>query len=560
MKHLRSTAAVALTAVMASTLTGCMDVPDTDGTATITIYDQNTAFSGEVTGWFADVVKEKFDINLVFKSANDMAFAAYIENGDLGDIIIFSNENDYATVRDAGLLLNWEYADCLTEYAPYINEHYSDALLKNRSLNEDGQIYGINGNISLDTDNHNDFTSTCYLRWDLYAELGYPQIDTLEDFEDVIEDITELAREDSPDSSIYGISLFNSWDNNMLAAASSIAQLYGYTEWGPGFYNISTDSYEQCVDKDGIYIRALRFYNDLYRKGLISPDSMSQTYELAKKDYSKGRAVFSTYGLVASEYNNVTHLSRNRSMMPVNASDFSPACTQKSSYGADYVWAVSKKTKYPEQCMKFVDWMFSPEGMLTMMYGPKELTWDYDDGGLPYITEFGYECLSNTSTIMPDDYSGTYVEGFVDFSCPTINKSTFIEGLDNITYNYLTWQSTKNSQWYADNYGSYDNSLSDWSEKTGYDSINSYIEDNGYTVYPATTFSMEAISMDYTISEREVANDLCTYSWNAIYAETEEEFDEIIDDMCSAVKSRKDYDKVIEFYEEQLDLYKESIN
>ncbi len=560
MKYIKLIAAMLIAAIAAVSLTGCMDAPDMNGTATITVYDQNTSYSGEINGWFADVIKDKFNIELNFKSANDMTFAAYMEQGSLGDIIIFSNENDFRTVCEAGQLLDWEYADCLTEYAPYINEHYADALLKSRSLSEDGQIYGINGNIALDTDNHEDFPYICYLRWDLYAGLGYPDVNTLEDFENIIADMTALARSNDSDSSIYGISLFNSWDDNMLAAAVSIAGMYGYTEWGPGLYNLSTDSYEACIDKDGIYIRALRFFNNLYRSGLLDPDSMSQTYELAKKDYEKGRAVFGIYSVVASDYNNLTHLSQDKSMMPITAADFTTTCTPKSSYGSNYVWAVSYKTKYPEQCMKFIDWMFSPEGMLTIMYGPKGLTWDYDDNALPYITDFGYECLSNTSTIMTDGYSGSYIEGFVDFGCPTLNKSTLIDGLDNVTYNYLTWQSTLDSQWYSDNYGSYDNAVSQWSRDTGYDNVNSYIEDTGCTIYPVTTFSLAAVPMDYTISENEIANDLCTYSWNAIYADSEEQFNEIIDNMCSAVASRKDYDAIIDFYTEQLDLYKASIN
>lgn len=559
MKHTRLISSLLLVPVMALTLGGCMETPDLEGTATLTVYDQNTSFSGELTGWFADVIKDKFDVVLNFKSASDMAFAAYIENGDLGDIIIFSNENDYATVRNAGLLLDWEYQNCLEDYAPYINEHYADALSKNRSLNDDSKIYGINGNIALDTDNHEDFANVCYIRWDLYARLGYPAINTLEDFENVIEDITALAREEDGSSSIYGISLFNSWDGYMLSSAEAIAAMYGYTAWGPGLYNISTDSYETCVDKEGIYIRALKFFNSLYRKGLIDPDSMSQTYELAKKDYEKGRAVFGLYGVVASDYNNLTHLSQNKSMMPVTAADFKTSCTQKSSYGSDYVWSVSYSTKYPDRCLELIDWLFSPDGMLTMMYGPQELTWDYDDNGLPYITEFGYECLSNTSTVMTDGYSGTYVDGFVDFGCPTLNKSTLIEGLDGVTYDYLTWQSTIDSKWYSDNYSSYDNALSQWSEYTGFDSTDEYIENTGYTVYPVTSYSMPSISMDYTVSEQEIANDLCTYSWNAVYADTEAEFDEIIDEMCSSVTSRYGYDKVIEFYEEQLELYKASI-
>ena len=558
MKIKRIIAAAVTAFLIPASLAGCANTPDLSGTASLTVYDQNTSLSGEITGWFADVIKDKFDITLTFKSANSTTFAAYTEQGTLGDIIVFSNENDYATARNAGALLDWEYEDCLKNYAPYINEHYTDALSRIRSLSDDGRIYGISGNISLDTDNHSDFDVLSYVRWDLYAALGYPAIDTLEDFEDVISDMVSLASEGT-DSNVTGVSLFTSWDSNMLACASAIASMYGYTEWGTGFYNINTDTYESCTARDGIYIRALRFFNSLYRKGLVDRDSMSQTYDIAMKDYEKGNAVFALYSTLASGYNSTTHISQGKSMMPVVAADFKPECTQNSIYGSQYVWSVASNTKYPEKCFEFIDWMFTPDGILTTMYGPQSLTWDYDADGLPYITDFGYECLTNTSTLMGDDYTGTYLDGFPDFGCPTLSKSTLISGLDNVSYNYLTWDSTTGSSWYSKNYGSRDNSLEQWSKDTGYDSITSYVENNGYTLYPSTAYTMPSIPIDYALCRREIANDLCTYSWNAIYADTEEEFNTIIDNMCNSVESRTDYNSVIGFYSEQAAAYHQSI-
>lgn len=63
----------------------------------------------------------------------------------------------------------------------------------------------------------------------------------------------------------------------------------------------------------------------------------------------------------------------------------------------------------------------------------------------------------------------------------------------------------------------------------------------------------------YALCRREIANDLCTYSWNAIYAGTEEEFNTIIDNMCTSIESRTDYNSVINFYSEQASEYHKSV-
>ncbi|WP_252891626.1 hypothetical protein [Thermoclostridium stercorarium] len=54
--------------------------------------------AGEQTGWFAKIVKDKFNIEMNMIASNveggDTKFATMMASGDLGDIVIFGSDSD----------------------------------------------------------------------------------------------------------------------------------------------------------------------------------------------------------------------------------------------------------------------------------------------------------------------------------------------------------------------------------------------------------------------------------------------------------------------------------
>ena len=71
-----------------------------------------------------------------------------------------------------------------------------------------------------------------YLRWDIYAELGYPEISTLEDLLPVLKEMQQLVPVSDSGKPTYAFSFFKDWDSNLMMAAKQPACLYGYDEYG----------------------------------------------------------------------------------------------------------------------------------------------------------------------------------------------------------------------------------------------------------------------------------------------------------------------------------------
>lgn len=551
-------ALTAVTAAAAAVFTGCALTGKTDdGTVSLTVYDESSVFSGEMTGWFAEVLKDRLNVKLNFRTSSNEGFNAYVEAGSLGDIIVFSSESDYRTAKDAGLLADWEQSGLLKNHGQYLEENYKDALDHNRKLDSENRLYGIYGNICKDVEGHEDFYNCFYIRWDLYSELGYPEINTLEDFEGVLADMVRLASKDS-DSKIYGISSFGTWDDTMLDMVRSTAALYGYTDFGFGMYNPDTGAYEPCIDENGIYVRCLRFYNSLYRAGLLDPSSESQTYTIAQKDYGSGKAVMGMYKYITDPYNTTARLSKGKYMAPIAAKDFSNIADEYSPYGHNAIWSISSKCQNPELAMQLINWLYTPEGVLTNLYGPKDVTWAYDDSGTPYITEFGYSCLKDDSTIMPEGYTGAYNTGYSMLGSMCLSPDSALDK-SGTSYNLLTWESVKESDWYSENTGRFEEAIIDWKEHTGTQDTDEYIEKNGFTILPASDFISDELPSDLFLTNSELSGDICTNSWLAIYAATDEEFDNAVKKMQEVCTSRKSYSEIMAFYESMIDKYEESI-
>ena len=291
-------------------------------TVTLTVYTQLANYSGEQVGWFAQVMKDKFNVKLNIVNNEEGIFTTRMASGDLGDIVIFGSDTDeYQQAWQAGLLWEWNDENLLEDYGPYIADNMKLPLEKNASISG-GNLYGFAHNVASSADDHEPFFYHPDIRWDLYKKLGYPEINTLEDYIDVLEDMVELQPVSDTGGKTYGASLFSDWDGDMVMFVKSTAALYGWDEFGFGLYNADTDEYQDLFAKDSIYLRCLKFYNELNQRGLLDPDSMTQNYDMHNEKYQKGAAFFVIFDWMGSgTYNSDAHKAEGRAMLPRPAND-----------------------------------------------------------------------------------------------------------------------------------------------------------------------------------------------------------------------------------------------
>lgn len=516
-------------------------------TVTLDVFDQLANYSGEQIGWFGQIMLEKFNVKLNIIPDPDGVYETRMESGNLGDIVIWGNDSDeYLQAIEKGMLYDWNEDDLLSEYGPYIKENMPFALEKNAQISG-GTTYGYGFDVAVDSSARQDVMYTWDLRWDLYKELGYPEMKNLDDVVSVLEQMKEICPTDDNGKTTYGVSLFNDWDGDMVMFVKSTASAYyGYDEFGFGLYDPVDQKYYPCLEENGPYLTCLKFYNTLYQKGLLDPDSQTQKYDGMMEDYQNGTAFLNVFNFLGSAlYNSESHAAEGKAMYPCPPADAQPIVYGQNVYGGNRPWTIGAKTEYPELCMAIINWLATPEGRMTMEYGPKDVCWYYDENGKTCFTELGRAAKLDITTEMADGYSGTFDDGGFKMN----NTSWAIDAANpdsnGDTYNYKKWES------FVTEPGS--EIEADWREYTGCTTFDSRFDTVNYRLAPGTMYSASPKSDELMVLWNQVATCIKDNSWKAIYANSDEEFDKIVADMISQAEEYG-YATCVEFQENEAKL------
>ncbi len=525
---------------------------------TLTVFSELANYAGEMQGWFAKLMLDKFNVKINLVASADGVYETRMEDGNLGDIVVWGSDGkNYLQAVEAGLLLDWEEDGILDEYGPYIRENMSYALEKNKEVSaikdDDGNvisggdtIYGFGHNVASSADSHDAFFYTWDIRWDLYEQLGHPEVKDLDDMVTLFEQMKEICPTDDSGNPTYAMSLWPDWDGNYVMYVKAMATAYfGYDEMGFGHYNSTNGEWYYAMDEGSPYLEMLEFFNTLYRKGLLDPDSMTQKYDQMLEKVQNGGVFFSIFNYAGSyAYNTEEHVAENKIMRSLAPEEASPLAYGMSVYGSNRVWSIGSKTQYPELCMEIINWLCTPEGRLTTEYGPRGLCWDYDENNKTYLTDFGYTCVTDRTTMMPEEWGGaTFNDGAFQ-----INNTTW--SLNDVNpetgekYDKEFWASYQSAEGLND-------ADRDWREFTGCTLVEDYMEKTDYVVDIATTYAESKRSAELEVIWNQVKTCIVEYSWKAIYASTEEEFNSLVQEMRGRVRSYDPMEQCKQWCEEE---------
>lgn len=515
-------------------------------TINLTVFSQTANWSGAQTGWAATLLKDKFNIELTIIPDTNGAYQTRMESKNLGDIVVWgTNGDDYTAAVNQGLLFNWDEEDLVSTYGPYISEHFADGLAANKALNADGKLYGIGNDITDTKGQHDSFIYDWGIRWDLYEQLGRPEVNNLDDLADVLEQMKGICPTGDDGKPAYAVSIWPDWDGDNVMYVKSMASAYFGTDgdkFGMGQYDAANGKLYPNLESGSPYLQSLKFFNDLYRRGLVDPDSMTQTYDQMMPKMQNGNCFFSIFSWAGTNlYNSPKHLTEAENpsfMATLVPKEATPIVYGLSTGGNARIWSIGNNTMYPEKCMQLINWLYTPEGAMTIWYGIKGLMWDYDANGNIVLTELGEQCRTDKQT----DLTG------VEWTSPDTGKTYTLDGNFNdgmIQINNTSWAlgavnpEASGECYHPDTWASLageprNDVEAAWREYSGAINAQEYLNANSYKVNPTVP--------DYNTPERDpelqVKWDQCAtaikqYSWQAIYAKDDAEFDSIVAKMQS---------------------------
>lgn len=539
--------------LLAGALSGCGQKQGADGEAkyeeflTIDVFDAQANDQGIQSGWFAKIVKDKFNMELNIIAPNvtgggDTLFQTRFAAGNIGDLIITGAQSGrLQSLVTAGLVLD------MTEYledAQYIH-NYDKAIQKTAELVEEDGIYAIpsevSGNLPTTPSEGTEPNYGAYIRWDGYSQIGYPKVETLEDLLPVLQRIQEVIPLSDSGKKTYAISLFKDWDGNMMTTAKPWAALYGYDEMGFVLAKADGSDYESLIDSDSSYVRALRFLFQANQMGLVDPESQTQDYYTLLEKYQDGQILLSPYSwLGTSVYNTEENREAGKGFMFLPIEDetiFSYGC-QVSGNASNQCIMIGSRAKDAQRLADFIDWLYSPEGIMCVSYGPEGLAWEEKDGQ-PYLTEYGKKALYGEELEVTEEWGGgTWTEGMSALNFKSVNRLDINPDL-NVSYEYTMWDSVMEEEESA--------LITEWREFTGAQTAMDYLSEQGQLlVAPGSGYVAPTEDTQIAALRRQCNTRIVEYSWKMVFAEDEKTFNSYLYAMQETVQ-KLGYDDVLEY-------------
>lgn len=350
--------------------------------------DNNPSWNG-MDSDVGQVIKEETGVSLDADFAlGDPAerIALFAASGDYPDFIL--PKGDGGLLVDAGAMV--DLRPLIEEHGPNIQEVYGDYLNRMTWSTDDDAIYFIGTNGGVDQEYWSPGNGF-WLQHAVVEELGYPEINTVEDFENAIREYSEMYPEIDGQPTIPLSLLADDW--RMLISVTNPAFFAtGGSDDGEWFIDDETQEavlhYRRPEERE--YFRWLNHMND---QGLLDPESFVQQEDQYLSKISSGRVL----GMIDAEWSiadSQTALredgktERMHGIYPVTLDEtFKQANFQDAGYLGQWGIGITVDNPDPVRAIKFLDWLASEEAQILNNWGIEGEHYQYDEDGNRYLTE-----------------------------------------------------------------------------------------------------------------------------------------------------------------------------
>jgi putative aldouronate transport system substrate-binding protein len=348
------------------------------------------------TGIIPEEITRKTGVKLnVTRAVDDSQLGMMIASGNLPDLIFTETElNRLASERFA-----WSYNELIAKHAPAWQPN--PLLVANsRLLNQQG-------------DNNFYFLLTAFstaeqwrnaagignmpgigVRQDILDALGNPPLKTLADFENVL----GMVKARYPNLIPYVPGWMNTWGNQALRVWHGVSNDSFGEENGKVVYYINSQNYRNY----------LSYVNRLYRRGYILADNYSLTDADVKALFQNGEC-FALSHTTTGEIYSFGEMAKS-SDPKAYGREIALLNPNVKYYNTGTGWAgvvISRNCRNPEAAIKFMQYMWSLEGMRLSEWGREGTEWTMGGDGLPQFSE-EWIAASRDTNIFYTKYNPNY--------------------------------------------------------------------------------------------------------------------------------------------------------
>ena len=501
------------------------------GTLTLEFFDVAANYQGTQPGWFAKIVKDKFDLELNIiapQVGGDALYQTRSATGNLGDVLILE-AGQFQECVEQGLVKDIT-AD-IYNYDSFKTFKQQIDALNNGLPNNDGKIYGIPTemmNTSPTSYSQDVIYSSPQLRWNLHKEIGSPDIKDLNGLLDALAAMQEKHPQTETGDPIYGASLWPDWDggDDMIGIANVVQLTTWYGEKIKQSLILKPDgTFIPLTDKKGSYYKLLKFWNDAYNRGLVDPDSFSQGWNEACAKMQNGQILLFWYSWQQGFWNSNDRLKDGSAFIFVPVKDQKYYADADSFFGSGRVWAVGSKVddeKY-KRIMEFLAWYASPEGAMIQHDGIEGF--NYEKGSDGRLYQKNDNALMDNLPVPAEYGGGGYQDGNNAINQWIVSANS-TNPLTNEPYAKQYW-STYKEEMMTD-------MKKEWQQKFGAAEPAEYMKKNNVLVIsPNVSVALPVDTNDIAVIRNQCKVAVNDWSWRMIKAADDAEFDSMWDKMTT---------------------------
>lgn len=492
----------------------------------------NALCSSENSAWVDNYLAENVGVVLRGRANDDPnIMSSLLASGDLPDLVGLNGVTDYQSALDGGLLLDLtQYKDKLPNI--FKNEEYA-GMIKYRSdvlSNGTGGLYAVPAQFgrveALNTD--------ALIRWDLYAELGYPQPANSDAFLEMLKDMQDLAAEKGEKT--YAFTFFNDWDLEYMYGAALVYGIWkgsnclvpyleanmNQLDADPTNWNV--DKMVPLLSEESLIYESLEILFKANQMGLVDPEATGQNFSGFMEKFDAGKILFAPYNWLGGAFTGANKDLENWKgygnikfpwMTNIIAAD------NPIGINNDVLLAISANCEKLDAALAFLNWMFSDEAIDVRLNGLEGWTWEYDKNGDRVLTQAFIDAINKGEEFEHPD-GGVMGDMYDILPFWVKNQNTWDEETGeyyclSTAHNASILDTSKLSQDWQSVYGKYQ-SLNEKRLQTG-EFVGNYWKD------PGISYFMPTASDEITQIINSIGSMVATNNWKMVFAADRSEFD-----------------------------------
>ena len=387
--------------IMATSLAGCgsgsSSAEDESGIVTLNVLTAAIAspLSEYPDTHVMEAMAEEIGVKLNVIEADDDKYNVYTASGDGFDLILTDTDRFDQLIQGEIVM---PLDDMLEEYGQDITANIPDAvqLRKDNWSNDEGKLYFLPCQIGVDSQGISQSMGPI-TRWDYYKEMGYPEIGSLEEWMDMLEEMQKAHPETEDGLPVYGVSMFSDWGTWCYKFPMACYLGYNELSGATALYKPSTMEYSNLFAEDGLFWASMDYYFQANQRGLLDPDAFINKYDDYTAKGSNGQLLTGpSIGSLGTFNSSHAGEAVGFEAIPTTWSNQWGNTNYTVGWPNKY-FGINSKCEYPEKAMAFLNYIYSYDGCRLLYSGVEGEDYTIEDG-IPTPTEENIEMYKEQGT------------------------------------------------------------------------------------------------------------------------------------------------------------------